>query len=157
MSEDGASDRERARRLADEIIDYAVYAPLGAAITIADQFPDLVRRGRERFSSQISLAQVVGRVAVDQARRQAEGFVRGPNRVRTAAPNATPEAEGDPDLDAVSKVLPDYGARGAADLVGALSGLTREELEMVRSYESGHRARRTILGRIDQLLKNSSA
>ena len=52
--------RDEARRLADELIDYAIFAPLGAALAVAEELPELVRRGRERFGPRIALAQMFG-------------------------------------------------------------------------------------------------
>ena len=47
--------------------------------------------------------------------------------------------------------IPGYDALSASQVVERLAGLTPEELESVRSYESAHRNRRTILGKIDQI------
>ena len=151
-------DRDRARRLADELIDYAVYAPLGAAMTVAEQFPELVRRGRERFSGQVKLAQVIGRVAVDSARRQAEGFVRGSGRRNEAAPSqkSGPASAPGAAIDLAHRAIPGYEGQSAAEIIAKLSSLSREELRAVRDYEQSHRARRTVLGRIAQLLDSGS-
>ena len=78
MSDPADKRREDARRFADDLIDYAIYAPLGAAIAVAEELPELVRRGRERFGPRIALAQMLGKVAADSARRRVEGFVRRP-------------------------------------------------------------------------------
>ena len=78
MSDPADKRREEARRLADDLIDYAIYAPLGAAIAVAEELPELVRRGRERFGPRIALAQMFGKFAADSARRRAEAFVRRP-------------------------------------------------------------------------------
>ena len=150
MSDDRA-DRERARKLADELIDYAVYAPLGAALALADEVPELVRRGRERFGARVRLAQVVGKVAVDAARRQAEGFVRGPSRQATerTEPSAASQNADVPFLG--------YDALGAAEVIARLASLSDAKLRAVRAYEEAHRARRTVLGRITQLLDRHSS
>ena len=148
MSEPPTADRERAKRLADELIDYAVYAPLGAAMTVADQLPELVRRGRERFSSQVKLAQVLGRVAVGSARRQAEGVFRGPPpRDTPSKPSSAPT-----DSSVAPRSIPGYDQLTAAEVIGHLSSLTRDDLRSIREYEESHRGRRTVLGRIAQLL-----
>jgi hypothetical protein len=44
-----------------------------------------------------------------------------------------------------------YDALSASQVVERLAGLGGEELTAVREYEVGHRNRRTILGKIDQL------
>jgi len=149
-----SDERDRPRRLADELIDYAVYAPLGAAMTVAEQFPELVRRGRERFSGQVKLAQVIGRVAVDSARRQAEGFVRGSARRSEPAPAKQEDSSGaGADVHPAHRAIPGYEALAASEVIAKLASLEKDELRAVRDYEQSHRARRTVLGRIAQLLE----
>ncbi len=48
--------------------------------------------------------------------------------------------------------IPGYELLPAAEIVARLPGLTRRELDAVRDYEVAHRARRTVLTRIGQLL-----
>jgi len=48
--------------------------------------------------------------------------------------------------------IPGYDELSASQVVERLSGLGTEELEAVRDYERAGRARKTILGRIDQLV-----
>ena len=47
--------------------------------------------------------------------------------------------------------IPGYDALSASQVVERLAGLSGEELAAVREYEAGHRRRRTILGKIEQL------
>jgi hypothetical protein len=47
--------------------------------------------------------------------------------------------------------IPGYDALSASQVVERLAGLSGEELAAVRHYETGHRRRRTILGKIEQL------
>jgi hypothetical protein len=47
--------------------------------------------------------------------------------------------------------IPDYDELSASQVVERLDGLQPSELEAVRDYEEGHRARRTILFKIEQL------
>jgi hypothetical protein len=152
MSDPSDRRREDARRLADDLIDYAIYAPLGAAIAVAEELPELVRRGRERFGPRIALAQMLGKLAADSARRRAEAFVRRPaDRPRA---DGTPAAA-EPDAAAAHPArpaIPDYDALSAAEIVARLVALTPSELAGVRSYETAHRARRTVLAKIAQLL-----
>ncbi len=152
MSDPSNRRREDARRLADDLIDYAIYAPLGAAIAVAEELPELVRRGRERFGPRIALAQMLGKLAADSARRRAEAFVRRPADRPHA--DGTPAAA-EPDAAAAPPArpaIPDYDARSAAEIVARLAALTPSELAGVRSYETAHRARRTVLAKIAQLL-----
>jgi hypothetical protein len=47
--------------------------------------------------------------------------------------------------------IPGYDSLAASQVVQRLAGLSSEELAAVGAYESAHRARRTILTRVDQL------
>jgi hypothetical protein len=48
--------------------------------------------------------------------------------------------------------IDEYESLAASHVVARLSNLTAEELVAVRRFEVAHRGRRTVLGRIDQLL-----
>jgi hypothetical protein len=47
--------------------------------------------------------------------------------------------------------IPGYDALSASQVVERLIGLTPAELDAVHAYETAHRQRRTILGKIEQL------
>jgi hypothetical protein len=47
--------------------------------------------------------------------------------------------------------IPDYDSLSASQVVTRLEGLSPEELEAVRAYESAHRGRKTILNKVAQL------
>ena len=47
--------------------------------------------------------------------------------------------------------IPDYDGLAASQVVPRLEGLEQDELESVRLYESAHRGRKTVLGKIAQL------
>lgn len=47
--------------------------------------------------------------------------------------------------------IPDYDELSASQVVDRLEGLRPEELAAIRAYESAHRGRNTILGKIEQL------
>jgi len=59
---------------AERVLDLTVYAPLGFALTVAESFPQLVRKGRSRVGAQVGLARTVGQFAVRQGYRQLRGF-----------------------------------------------------------------------------------
>ena len=54
-----------------------------------------------------------------------------------------------PAVDALP--IPDYDELSASQVVERLEGLDRESLDSIRRYESAHRGRNTILGKIAQL------
>ncbi len=45
-----------------------------------------------------------------------------------------------------------YESLAASHVVARLRALSPSELEQVREFEAAHRGRRTVLGKIDQLL-----
>jgi hypothetical protein len=64
-----------------------------------------------------------------------------------AAPPINGDIEANTDLP-----IPGYDALSASQVVERLMGLSRAELEVVHAYESAQRQRRTILGKIEQLV-----
>jgi hypothetical protein len=60
-----------ARGALEAVLDVAVFAPLGLAVSMAEALPKLAAKGRARFVPQVGLARVVGQFAVDQAWRKA--------------------------------------------------------------------------------------
>lgn len=57
----------------------------------------------------------------------------------------------DPGVDPATLAIPDYESLSASQVVPRLESLTTNELEAIRQYENGNRARRTILNKIAQL------
>jgi hypothetical protein len=111
----------------------------------------------------------VGR-EVDTARQRAQSFLgvigsvtlSDPEPVIQAVPPmpepsgieptpAPPATNGTSAEAAGTLPIPGYDALSASQVVERLNGLSPEELESVRAYESAHRNRRTILGKIDQI------
>jgi hypothetical protein len=73
---------------------------------------------------------------------------------RVVAPVARPESGNGhaPVAPAVdSLAIPDYDSLSASQVVTRLEGLSADELEAVRAYESAHRGRKTILNKVAQL------
>jgi hypothetical protein len=140
-------------RTDDEILlDYLIYAPLGAAIVAVEQAPRIA----ERLRSRIEVARVVGRFAVREAwrrmappvassaseRSRAETDSPRPGTLQAGSP-ASPLGRGFP--------VPDYDTLSASAAIAALAGLSAEDLETVRRHELAGRGRRTVLHRITQL------
>jgi len=170
-----ASDRHR--RPAHLFADLFVYLPIGVASEAIETVPRLVKRGRERTK----LARLAGHVAVEKGQRKVEEIVRqvfdqgapatsdpdaaGP-APNVAMPDVGLDDEEQPivvrhlhaayDLsEAALLAIPDYDSLSASQVVPRLAGLTTDELEAVRQYETAHRARRTILGRVAQLQQSA--
>jgi len=75
------------------------------------------------------------------ARRPAGKSTHTSTTTKTAAPAPA----------ATTLVIPDYDELSASQVVERLDGLPASELDAVRAYEEAHRARRTILYKIEQL------
>ena len=72
---------------------------------------------------------------------------RGDAPPRAQAPERRPR-EGDPGL-----AIADYDDLSASQVVDRLEGLDSQDLDAIRRHEVAHRARATILGKIDQLTR----
>jgi hypothetical protein len=151
------------RPLVEQWLDLAVYAPIGVVTLLSEELPVVVRRGRERAEQRVQVARFFGQMAV--AYGQAEMKKR---RQAAAAPTADVPTATDPMPDPVDAPVGDavaesvgepvaapfdgYDTMPAVHVVERLRRMTPDELRAVRAYEAGQRARRTVLGKIDQLL-----
>jgi len=77
--------------------------------------------------------------------------VAGSNGHRTADAADTVDTVDLVDAEDERLAIPGYDALSASQVVERLAGLSSDELDAVRRYEAGHRRRRTILGKIEQL------
>lgn len=158
------------KRPLDVALDLLVYAPVGFAVSVGGVLGALAERGRAQFGGQVATARVVGQVAVQQGQVQAaQAFRRAreeardridelagkaapepaPVRARPAVTDARCPTTSSPAADDLA--IPGYDSLSASQVLPRLDGLAPAELEAVRDYEAGHRGRKTILGRIDQL------
>lgn len=155
----------------DQLADVLVFAPLGFALEARDLWPRLAERGRaELRRAQDHGERVVTRsrdwagARVDEAQEHAQSALSGlgfgssgngsgeaPPAARAERPARTPRAAAAPPFDADRLAIPDYDALSASQVVPRLAGLSGDELELVRKYESGNRGRKTILNKIAQL------
>lgn len=55
----------------DQLVELFVYAPVGVALTVMEQLPDLVEKGRLRVTTQTALAKMIGEFGVKQAGKEA--------------------------------------------------------------------------------------
>jgi hypothetical protein len=68
-----------------------------------------------------------------------------------APPSPPPSAPAAPAPDVDSLPIPDYDELSASQVIERLEGLDTASLDAIRAYESSHRGRNTILGKIAQL------
>jgi len=159
----------------DQALDLLLFAPIGLALTARDQLPELIEKGRGRVESQMTMARFIGQFAVQQGKVEVEKRLRpyaeprnpvvkaapATNVSDVAAPASTPAPMPAPGADApatngrtakaVDLAIHGYDSLSASQVVPRLAGLTADELEDVRSYESTNRARKTVLSKISQL------
>ncbi|MHB1710703.1 MAG: hypothetical protein ACYCV7_04775 [Acidimicrobiales bacterium] len=82
---------------------------------------------------------------------------RGDEPVRPAEPLVVDRSATNGHVPAASSLaIPGFDTLSASQVVQRLGGLSRGELVAARAYEAGNRGRRTVLGRIDQLLEQSA-
>ncbi|MDQ6727582.1 MAG: hypothetical protein M3066_15635, partial [Actinomycetota bacterium] len=75
--------------------------------------------------------------------------LRAPPQPRPTSPS--PTATGVPSAGVGDLAIPGYDTLSASQVVPRLEGLSADELDAIRLYEEAHRARKTVLTRIDQL------
>lgn len=115
--------------------------------------PRLVERTRDQFdlASRVVLrlpcvARVLGGASSDDA-RTTEDTAEPAAVVVPLRPLPSPATS----MVVGDLAIPGYDELAASQVIPRLDGLEPNELDAVRSYESSHRGRRTILARIDQL------
>lgn len=151
------SDEERP--FIEELLDVAVYAPVGLALTVAEDFAGLIDKGRRRIGSQVGVARFVGRFAMRNVRRRLDDLLQpseGEATVTVLHPPHVVEAEAEVAPAATStpsapSAIPGYDALAASQVVARLAALSAAELAEVEAYEQATRRRRTILNRVAQL------
>ena len=182
MSEDDGADAEQAPRSPlRRTLDLCVFAPVGLAVTVVEDLPDLVAKGRRRVELELGNARVVGRFVVNKGQRRVSGTLeellrnaenerdaRAAGResrepARSTAPPApaapappVPPARDTAAAAVVGDALADYDTLSASQVVPRLESLGTDELQAVLRYEASHRNRRTILHRASQLLEENA-
>jgi len=56
----------------DRLLELVVFGPTGLAVTLVEEFPKLVEKGRHRVEGQVHTARLVGQFAIQMGRRQLE-------------------------------------------------------------------------------------
>ena len=147
--------------------DLCLFAPVGLAVTVVEDLPELIAKGRRKVELQLGNAHVVGRFVVNKSQRGVSHRLDGLLGSATAptSPGAEDGSESvaqavwerrvpDPAAEAVvGSALADYDTLSASQVVRRLEGLGHDELRAVQRYEASTRNRRTILNRAGQLLE----
>ena len=115
----------------------------------------IARKSAESVLTGVTGESAVPNLAEEAARRSPAGpSGPGPSTPQTAAseaPTVKPTSAATAAPNAATLGIPDYDELSASQVVERLDGLQTGELDAVRAYEEGHRARRTILYKIEQL------
>jgi hypothetical protein len=121
----------------ERLLEVVVFAPAGLAVTVVEEFPKLVEKGRHRLEGQVHTARLVGQFAVQMGRRQLDqalsrfgdkstgtGTPAGPGAAspgsappRRAARPGESTPDGSPPDDGTAPLDPDAGlfVRSVAD------------------------------------------
>jgi hypothetical protein len=149
-------------------IDVCVFAPVGVAVAVAEDLPELIAKGRRKVELQLANARIVGRFVVTKSQRRVTDrledllhnggggtAVDEPEDDADTAPVRPPP---DPVAEAVvADALADYDTLSASQVVRRLESLGPDELRAVQRYEASTRNRRTILNRAGQLLDEAQS
>src|SRR3954471_8441846 len=76
----------------EQALDLFVYAPVGLALTAAEELPKLIEKGRQRVNGQLTMARMMGEFAVNEGQKRAEKFVRNAGERAGGSRPATPPA-----------------------------------------------------------------
>ena len=147
--------------------DLCLFAPVGIAVTVVEDLPELIDKGRRKVELQLGNAHVVGRFVVNKSQRGVserldgllgsgiEATPPGDEVGSETVPRAASERRvPDPAAEAiVGGALADYDTLSASQVVRRLESLGPSELRAVQRYEASTRNRRTILNRAGQLLE----
>jgi hypothetical protein len=82
------------KSLLEQALDVCLYAPVGLAIAVTEELPQLIDKGRNRVNSQLTMAKMVGSFAVAQGQREAERVVRQATGRVSGPPDASRAAPG---------------------------------------------------------------
>jgi len=172
--EEDASPLQRA-------LDLFVFAPVGIALTVAEDLPGLIGKGHQRFETDVQNARIIGRIVVTQGQRQllarvgqllhrtsdgtdgtsdssaptdGAGGAPGVSAPASARPLPSTKPSADPaDGAIVDSALAGYDTLSASQVVRRLESLGPDELRALSRHEASHRNRHTILNRAHQILE----
>jgi hypothetical protein len=75
VSEEAVGEEQGGKGPLRRTLDLCLFAPVGAAVTLAEELPDLIEKGRRRVELQVGNARVVGRFVVHKGRRDLAGRI----------------------------------------------------------------------------------
>ena len=60
----------------EQALELLLYAPVGLALTAAEELPKLVEKGRQRVNGQITMARMIGQFAVAEGQKRGEAIIK---------------------------------------------------------------------------------
>jgi hypothetical protein len=144
--------RERVEATLHKLVDTATAIPCEA-----------VRRMRRSLGEPVAFARTLANLTLSGVfGRSLDGEPDAPVRRTTpadgddigaaAAPGADPSTTDPPFPSPLA--IEDYENLAASNIVARLDRLDRDELEGIKDFELANRGRRTVVGKIDQLLRD---
>jgi len=131
----------------DNVVELALYAPLGLALTARDHLPDLIARGRQQVTSQVMLARMMGQYAIKEGEKDLRNRVDGlsqtlsdlgilpePSPTRAPASSApsvpTPPPEVEVDLPGASSATTANGSSNGSSNGSTATGTVRSRADL---------------------------
>jgi hypothetical protein len=167
--DDGTEGSEADTNPLRRTIDVCVFAPVGVAVAVAEDLPELIAKGRRKVELQLANARVVGRFVVTKSQRRVTDRLEELLHNGGDGGAAVDEPEDDADTSpvrpppdpvaeaVVADALADYDTLSASQVVRRLESLGPDQLRAVQRYEASTRNRRTILNRAGQLLDEAQS
>lgn len=90
----GSSDAPRPEEVLERLIELAVYAPVGVAVTLRDELPRHIKQGRQALENRVQLARFIGQLAVQTGQRELQKRIEQQRAARDAARDQDDEAAG---------------------------------------------------------------
>jgi hypothetical protein len=142
-----------------ERVEAALHRVVGGVMSLPCE---LVRGARQTLAEPVALARSMVSLTLSGILGLNVDGGKAP-RAGAAADPAAPPLDREADVSeagpatsqpspAADLAIPDYDHLAASQVVARLGGLERDELKAIREFELAHRGRRTIVGKVDQLL-----
>src|ERR1700694_4376194 len=65
----------------EQALDLVFYAPVGLAVTVREELPHLIEKGRQRVTSQVTMARLVGHFVAGRGQRELAKVAKQANDV----------------------------------------------------------------------------
>jgi hypothetical protein len=142
-----AANDDPIRAEVERVLTAIVGATLTVPFAIVTFVPRCMLRQAAAVRRRLSEPANVVRTLIDLV-----GGAASPDRMAAPRPAAPAPAARSRRVRTDHLPIDEYESLAASHVVARLPTLTEDELAAVRAFEAAHRGRRTILGRIDQLL-----